>query len=203
MMPEAFVDWSTASRVYPGQVESGDRAVCAPFATGVLLGAVDGLGHGEEAAAVARAAVEILESHSAESVISLIRRCHSSLQKTRGAVMSLAAFSARNQTLTWIGVGNVEAVLLRADASANSRFETLLLRGGVVGYQLPTLEASVIPVSRGDTLVLVTDGVRSDFATSLGPGARPQQLADYILDHHGRKDDDALVLVANFLGPKP
>jgi len=169
----------------------------------VLLGAVDGLGHGEEAAAVARAAVEILESHRTESVISLIRRCHSALQGTRGAVMSLAAFSDRNQTLAWIGVGNVEAVLLRPDASANSRFETLLLRGGVVGYQLPTLEASVIPVSRGDTLVLVTDGVRSDFVASLTPGARAQQLADYILDYHGRKDDDALVLVANFLGPKP
>ncbi len=202
MTSPSLVDWCSASRVYPGQVESGDRPVYAPYATGVLLGVVDGLGHGEEAAAVARTAVETLERHRTEPVSSLVVRCHSALEGTRGVVMSLAAFSAREPTLSWIGVGNVEAVLLRADAAANPSFETLLLRGGVVGYQLPLLDAAIIPVSPGDTLILATDGVRSDFVSSLARGTPSRQLADLILDHHGREDDDALVLVARFLGWK-
>ena len=81
------------------------------------------------------------------------------------------------------------------------RRESLLLRGGVVGVHLPALFASIIPVVRGDTLILATDGVRNDFAEHLVPGGPAQQLADRIVANWGTRTDDTLVLVARYLGP--
>jgi hypothetical protein len=117
--------------------------------------------------------------------------------------MSLAAYLARDQALTWIGIGNVEGIFFRAESPAAPRYETLLLRGGVVGYELPPLESSVVKVSRGDALILATDGVKNDFVSSVTPGTPPQQMADDILTRHRRESDDALVLTARFLEPRP
>lgn len=193
-----LVDWAVASRTHPDQAESGDRHLVAPFASGVLLAAVDGLGHGSEAAAAACTAVTVLGAHRAEPVVDLVRHCHEALAATRGVVMSLASFDARGRTLSWIGVGNVEGIVLRADPTAGPSRQTLLLRGGVVGYQMPELHASLLRVAPGDTLVLATDGIRADFGLRLVPGDPPRQIADHILSEHGRTPDDALVLVARF-----
>lgn len=201
--PGPLLEWGVASRALAGEVESGDRHIVAPFEGGTLVGAVDGLGHGPEAAAAAEVAVDILEAAPQTSVIGLMRRCHEGLVSTRGVVMSLATFDARGSSMTWIGVGNVEGVLLRAGANATSGREMLLLRGGVVGYQLPQLAASEIPVWPGDTLIFATDGVGKEFSIGLRTGEPPQQLAQRILEAHGKGTDDALVVVARFVGPTP
>jgi negative regulator of sigma-B (phosphoserine phosphatase) len=112
--------------------------------------------------------------------------------------MSLAAFDARTSRMTWAGIGNVEGVLLRAGMPA--RRETITLRGGIVGYQFPALRATTLPLSPGDTLFLATDGIRDVFTEGLPSPAAPQQLADAILTRHSRGSDDALVLVARYLG---
>ncbi len=196
---KGLVEWGLASRAKEGEDSSGDRHVVAPFAGGMLLAALDGLGHGDEAAAASEVAARTLEAQPELSVLSLLRRCHEELLETRGVVMSLGSFNAHDSSLTWIGVGNVEGVLVRADETTPRR-ESLLLRGGVVGYQLPALYASVIPISAGDLLVFATDGVRSEFAAQLVRGERPQQLADRLLSQYGKGTDDALVLVAEFQG---
>src|SRR5881396_3494806 len=132
----------------------------ARFLDGPLAAVMDGLGHGPEAASAARQAAGILEASAGEPVIALVQRCHDGLRRTRGVVMSLASFTARDSSMAWIGVGNVETVLLRADPSASRRREAISRRGGVVGYQLPPLRATALPVSRGDTLIMATDGIR-------------------------------------------
>jgi len=194
------VEWGLAERCRPGGTESGDRHVVQPSAAGVLLAAVDGLGHGEQAAVAARLATAILEEHADEPVAALVERCHAALARTRGVVMTLASLSARDLTMSWLGVGNVAGVLARADAGGGAQQELLLLRGGVVGQKLPHLQPALLTTAAGDTLLLATDGVRSDFADSLAPGLSPQQLADRILARHGKDTDDALVLVARVHG---
>lgn len=196
-----LLEWAVAEMVLPGQVESGDRSLVAPTPDGTLVAVVDGLGHGREAAEAAKVAVRCLERNAGQPVISLVRSCHESLSATRGAVMSLVAFNARDETMTWIGVGTVEGLLLRAYATMSPRRESLLLRGGVVGVHLPALAASIIPVVRGDTLILATDGVRSDFSERLLPGGPAQHMADRIVADSGTRTDDTLVLVARYVGP--
>jgi serine phosphatase RsbU (regulator of sigma subunit) len=204
----ALIEHGIAQRAFPGESVSGDRAVVKPFPSGVLMAAVDGLGHGEPAAAAAAVAIDTLENHAEEEPQELVRRCHEALKRTRGVAMSLASIDARSGMMTWLGVGNVEGLLLRTASSPPTR-EALLMRGGVVGYQLPPLRISHLPFGLGDLLVFATDGIRSDFAAGL-PLADPllrhqdvQEIADRLLAHFGRMTDDALVLVARYAGNAP
>jgi len=57
-----------------------------------------------------------------------------------------------------------------------------------------------LPVSPGDTLILATDGVRGGYLDLVAVSDPPQQLADQLLAEYGRGTDDALVLVARYLG---
>jgi serine phosphatase RsbU (regulator of sigma subunit) len=117
--------------------------------------------------------------------------------------MNLAAFRPRAGVMSWISVGNVEGVLLRRDGKGGvtgARREYLLQRGGVVGYQVPALREATVPVNAGDVLIFATDGVRSGFVEGLAVDRAPEELAAGILEQFGRTTDDALVLVARYLG---
>jgi len=195
-----LVEYGVAKSILPGQGESGDRHLLRCGGDGILIAAIDGIGHGEEAAYAAEAAVAILKASPEEPVISLVERCHEGLRSTRGVVLSLASVDPKHGLMTWLGVGNVQAVLMRAGAQKGSVGEVLLLRGGVVGSQLPALQAAVLPIRKGDTLVFVTDGIRGEFVEGLSALESPQRAADKILKRHGRGDDDALVLVVRLTG---
>ena len=195
-----IIEWGNASLTLAGEVESGDKHVVKVFPHGALLAVMDGLGHGKEAAAAANLAARILQTADKESLISLLKRCHECLRSTRGVVISLAAFNAVEETMTWVGVGNVEGVLLRADRAVRPSHESLLLRGGMVGRRLPLVQAAIVPVMRGDTLIFATDGVRTEFAQHLLLDGGPQQIADRILAQYAKGTDDALVLVARYVG---
>jgi len=198
-----LIEWAVAEGTRAGQTESGDRYLAMTTPDGALVAVVDGLGHGAEAANAAKMAVGSLERHAHQQVIPLVKDCHHSLFGTRGAVLSVASFTARDQSMTWLGVGNVEGLLLRAQATSPRR-ASLLLRGGVVGVHLPALTAEIVPVTPGDTLILATDGVRSDFSHERLPQQHsPRLLADHIFARWGKRDDDALVLVVRYLGLAP
>lgn len=199
-MKASLIEWGVAALTLPGQAESGDRHVVQPFRGGLLVAVVDGLGHGDEAAAAARIAITALERHADHPVIPLLESCHEHLRSTRGAVLSLASFDGVEGTMTWLGVGNVEGQLVRADPDANPRHESLLLRGGVVGRQLPPLHPSIIAIMPGDTLIFATDGIGGEFARGVTASDPPQETADRILARYGKRTDDALVLVARYVG---
>lgn len=195
-----LVDWAVAQKAAPGQTVSGDLHLVQPHERGVLLAAVDGLGHGPEASLAATAAVEALGRQPGDSVHALTKRCHEALLHTRGVVMTLATFDAADRTITWCGVGNVEARLFRHDPGAASTPESALLRGGTVGSHLPVLYASVIPVNPGDVLILVSDGIRPEYEHDVPFKSPPQRIADQIMQKYFKGTDDALVLVARFEG---
>ena len=197
-----IVDWGVAALALAGEKRSGDEYIVKAWGKKFLAAVIDGLGHGEPAADVARIAAEFLIRHAADSddVVSLVRQCHESLLRTRGVVLSLALFDAMNNAMTWLGVGNVVGLLLRTDPQSNPASESLFLRGGVAGYQLPSLRPATIPVGRGDVLVLATDGIHSGFEREVGIEESPQQIADMIIRNYNRKTDDALVFVARYIG---
>ena len=183
----------------PGQDVSGDSHMIKSFKNGILIAVVDGLGHGYEAAAAAKIAIETLDTSADEQIIAMVRRCHEALKGTRGVVMSIAFLDLFYKKITWLGVGNIEGMLLRQDTNSVISHERLLLRGGVLGYQLPSLKEAVIPVIPGDTLIFVTDGIRSSFETCINLSEKPQQIADNIMAHFAKRTDDALVLVVRYI----
>jgi phosphoserine phosphatase RsbX len=198
--PRGIVDWAVATLALAGEHESGDLHVVAPFEGGALVAAIDGLGHGPEAAVAARNAARAMERNCTKPVTELLERCHEGLRGTRGAVITLASFDASANKMTWAGVGNIEGTLLRADPGEGRARESVMLVGGVPGHQLPAVRPNELAVSPGDTLVLATDGVRGGYLDLVDIGDPPQQLADQLLSEYGKSTDDALVLVARYLG---
>jgi negative regulator of sigma-B (phosphoserine phosphatase) len=190
-----------AGLAHAGEDRSGDRAVFAPFTGGGLVAVIDGLGHGDPAADAAEAASGILQAHSELPPQDLLERCHEELRRTRGAVMTLAWFDLDDHSMRWTGVGNVEARLVRAGDDLGARFDSPVVLGGVVGYNLPQVRVGTVPLEPGDAVVLATDGVAGDYSASLESGVPAQALADRILERHGKGTDDALAVVVRYLGP--
>ena len=198
-----YLEIGVASAALVGQPMSGDLHLIAPRGEGSLLAVLDGLGHGPEAAAAAAKAAATLTRHATESVIALVRAAHQDLIGSRGVALSVAAINVAEDTLAWLAIGNVEGMLLRADPAARPVREAIVMRGGVVGYELPSLQAAVHSLSKGDVVVFATDGIEASFTQRLDPTLPPQRLAEQVLADFGKGTDDALVLVARYLGKTP
>jgi negative regulator of sigma-B (phosphoserine phosphatase) len=190
-----------AGLAHEGEGRSGDVAVFAPSRRGGVVAVIDGLGHGDPAADAAEAAAEILRAEVERPPQELLQRCHDQLRRTRGAVMTLAWFDLEERSMTWTGVGNVEARFVRAGDSGDARHASPVVLGGVVGFNLPHVRLGTIPLEPGDAVVLATDGVRADFSASLVSGVGAQELAERVLENHGKGTDDALAAVVRYLGP--
>jgi negative regulator of sigma-B (phosphoserine phosphatase) len=195
-----FVEFGVANFSLPGEGTSGDCHVLCGRPGGLLVAAIDGIGHGEEAADAAKTAASIISNGADEPIISLVEECHNVLRSTRGVVLSVASIDLTHGMMTWLGVGNVVGALARVVPRGSNFPEMLLLRGGVVGAKLPALQAAVLPVSEGDTLFLATDGVKGHFVETVSARENPQRAADRILQKFHTATDDALVLVVRLAG---
>ncbi len=196
----SLMDYGAAGHALDGGVESGDLYLVQPFEGGILVAVADGLGHGPGAAHAAQAAIEVLAARPSEPPARLVEACHHALRYTRGAVLSLATIDAATERMTWLGVGNVEALLLRMDKAGIRAREAIVQQAGIVGQNCPTLRPATFAVQPGDLLLLATDGIGGGFDRAVRPGIAPQQLADCILSDYGRATDDALILVARWNG---
>jgi phosphoserine phosphatase RsbX len=196
-MSAPTIEWGCSTRPIPGEDVCGDRAVVNRQGRVAIAAAVDGLGHGPEAAVAAERAVDALADGPDDDLVDLVARCHEALRPTRGAAMSVA--SVDGEVATWVGVGNVEGRIVRA-ARGRADDESLLLAAGVLGHELPPLRPASVRLARGDLLLLATDGIAPNFADGLDTGGSCEAIAARILEGHSRPRDDALVLVARYLG---
>lgn len=197
------IEWGIATRCRLGEAMSGDLAVVSRLPQGALVAGIDGVGHGSEAARAARTAAAAIRETPDHDLVRLVQRCHSALRGTRGAAISLAFISTSGSRMTWLGVGNVEGRVLSGDPAATRPKSSLALGRGVLGHELPAMQAAAITMRPGDVLLLATDGVDPRFADSLELSGSSQTISDRILSDHWRPSDDALVIVVRYLGVRP
>ena len=195
--PRCTLEWAVATTPLAGQPISGDLHVIRPSAQGVVIAAIDGLGHGPDAARAARVAAATLEQYADASPGAMLRACHRSLVGRRGAVMSIASIDEKEAVMTWTGIGDVAGVLTVAGGASARDTTMLVTRAGILGAgPEPTPYEQLEPFGPGSTLVLATDGVDPAFGAVLPAAEDPQALADDLLRRFGKSTDDALVLVA-------
>jgi negative regulator of sigma-B (phosphoserine phosphatase) len=195
--PEAL-ERGVAGAPLEGHDRSGDLAVFVPTERGGLACVIDGLGHGDPAADASETAAEVVRAHADSPVHALLDAAHRALQQTRGVVMTLASFDLERSELSWTGVGNVEARLVRAGDGPGARFDSPLVFAGVLGYNLPRVKPHTVPFAPGDAVVFVTDGIEPDFSGVLTGDVPAQDLADRVYARHGRGTDDALAVVVRY-----
>jgi len=158
-----------------------------------ILCVVDGLGHGEQAEMVAKAAVDFVARHLSEALLDIFAGCSRALRDTRGVAMGIAVIDEEARTLTYAGVGNTRARILGA--------RTIILNStyGIVGAGYKTLSPETVHLAPGSLVILFTDGVAeamdlSGYDETLR--ANPQWLAERIIQDWRRETDDAAMLVA-------
>lgn len=202
MADSSFLDWAVASRPMTGESLSGDIATVQTTSTRCILAVIDGLGHGPEAAAAAAAAARVVERNRAEPLEALLLLSHEHLAESRGVAATLAIIDGETGRMDWLGVGNVNGVVLRADETARPRTSGVFLCRGVLGYLLPKLHVPApLQLEHGDHIVIATDGIRGDLTAALRPELPVDRLAETVLADQATSEDDALVFVARYRGP--
>lgn len=201
-MTEAYqpLEWAIAALPLRGETVSGDVALVERTQHDYLLAAIDGLGHGPEAASAADKARQTIIDNCAEPLDALLVLCHEALAKTRGAAVTLARIHAEQARLSWLGVGNVEALLFRSSSEGTKAIDSPILSGGIVGYQLPRLTVRSAHLQRGDLVIMATDGITRTFTQSIRPSEGIVTIAAGILHSYNKGSDDALVMVTRFRG---
>ena len=182
------IEAAFATLPLPGQSESGDLCLIKRVGKGTLIAVVDGLGHGEDAASAAHAAVGALARYSRGPLPATpenIRR-------------GLAYLDRQAATMAWLGVGNVGGMVLRADRGNRPSRITLVPNAGFIGAEQAHPMTRSVPLALGDTVILFSDGISDGFAESLVLSNTPQEIADFVITRHVKGNDDALVLVARY-----
>lgn len=189
-----MIEFGIVERPCRGETVSGDAFFVRERDGKTLLGVVDGLGHSQGAALVARKAIHYLEVQHREGLMEIIQGCHQALKRTRGVAMALALVDHAVSTLTYAGVGNT---CIRVVAGATSI--SLVSTSGIVGGNLPRLREERTAIRPGDLVIMHSDGVSARFSLADYPGLvrkEPQQIAAAIVQDFARRHDDAVLLVA-------
>ena len=185
------ITWGAVCRAKQGQSISGDVYVVRENAEGqALISIIDGLGGGIEAERAARLAAQLLEQYPDYPLQDLIRRSHTALHSTRGAVIGILRLEQESSHATYIGVGNIGVqVYSRQPIKPISK-------NGILGFRLPTLLELRYVYDPGDVFVLYSDGVSSSFAqdSKIDIKQPPQRMAEQILETYGKYTDDATVI---------
>jgi phosphoserine phosphatase RsbX len=196
------IEWAAKARPRPGEQVCGDRSIAVDVnGTGALIGVLDGLGHGTEAATAALCGVKVLNGARAAPLDVLIQRCHHALSGTRGVAMTLVHIDFRTDTLRWFGIGNVTANLVAKHPGGVEVRSSARLAGGIVGYRIPeAIAPQEVSIRPGDLLVIASDGIDENHLDNIDFAAPALMIAQQILRSHSKESDDALVLTARHRG---
>lgn len=185
------ITWGAVCRAKQGQSISGDVYVVQEYAEGqALISIIDGLGGGIEAERAARLAAQLLEQYPDLPLQELIRRSHTALHSTRGAVIGILRLEQASSHATYVGIGNI-GVQVYSRQSIKP-----ISKNGILGFRMPSLLELRYVYDPGDIFVLYSDGVSSSFAqdNKIDIKQSPQRMAEQILVTYGKYTDDATVV---------
>jgi len=165
-----------------------------------ILCVVDGLGHGAHAEKAAQAAIDHVASQLTRPLPEIFAGCDAALRHTRGAAMGLAVVDPVGKTVTYAGIGNTRALVVREPSRKLFEKETAQFVSdyGIVGGGYKKLNPETLPLGPGDLLILLTDGLTESVKMAGYDEALRcdvKRLAEAILQDWCRGADDAAVLV--------
>jgi anti-sigma regulatory factor (Ser/Thr protein kinase) len=158
----------------------------------VVVFVADGLGHGPEAAAAARLAIQTVEKNAQRAAPEIMDAVHGALRPTRGAAAAVALLQPESELLTYCGIGNI-AGSVRGKGAARS----MVSHNGILGHQLRKIQEFQYPFPKGSLLIMHSDGLGTHWDLAAYPGIEgrhPSLLAAALYRDHNRGRDDVTVL---------
>jgi anti-sigma regulatory factor (Ser/Thr protein kinase) len=192
------LDIGVATRSKPGLDLNGDDFVIRRWDETVLVGVIDGLGHGEPANRAAKAARRYIDSHYDLPLEQIFNGTGIACRATRGCVMALARFDWGNDQLEFASVGNIEVRVL-----GHGGPYSFCIRRGIVGLNAPEAKVTRHPWARDNLLVLHSDGLPTRWRWEDFPDLTRKpasQIAQCLLHTLAKALDDATVLVVKGTG---
>lgn len=178
-----------------GETASGDAWSSQISAANVhLILVADGLGHGEQAAAASQEAVRIFEANVDRSPVEIVELMHIALRSTRGAVVGIAAVNLTDQTVNYVGVGNIAGGLY-----GNQQHKNFVSYNGTIGHEVRKIQAFPSDWIPNGLLILHSDGLGSQWRLDRYPGLQyqhPSLIAGILYRDFNRGRDDVTIVVA-------
>ena len=181
-----------ASRPVSGKY-NGDMYMIKEFDHRVLVSVIDGLGHGKRAAVASSRCIKSLGKNYKEGLTEILKHCDNDIRKTSGVVMGIISIDLELSTISYAGVGNISARLVGKNSTH------FISRDGIVGYRFPKIKEYTYSYTKGDTILMHSDGISSKVVEYPSLKIRTQDVeetANEILRLYGRENDDATVVVA-------
>ncbi|MBP7146926.1 MAG: SpoIIE family protein phosphatase [Acidobacteria bacterium] len=188
------VDLGAVCVALRGEQVSGDAWAEQVQGPRLRLALVDGLGHGADAAAAARAAIETFRAQGGRSPAEIVERMHEALRATRGAAAAVAELDANAREVRYAGVGNTVGVISDGEWTRN-----MVSMNGTLGHAIRRVTEYSYPWPQGALVVLHSDGIGRGWQIGryAGLAAKPAALiAGVLYRDFARGRDDASVLVA-------
>lgn len=175
-----------------GEFASGDRWQFLPTASGWSAAMIDGLGHGDAAAAASEI---VAAAHAAfpDAPARALGAAHERSRAGRGAAASLVTYDAGARSLVHAGVGNVAVSVLGLEGGRG-----LASQNGTLGGICPTVREQRVEAPPRTLVVMHSDGLSARWSLKDYPGLRarhPQVIAGVLFRDAHRVRDDASVLV--------
>ncbi len=187
-----MLDLGTVSRTMPGECACGDAFLIDRMDHSLLVGVVDGLGHGEQAAEAAHAFTESVGQRPRASLESLMLAAHADIAGTRGAAAALLRINTPRGMIEFTGVGNIH---LHAISDVPIR---PICVPGIVGHRLRKVRPFEFPLPSACLLAMCSDGIETRFELADYAELPSQEIADAILAEHGKNHDDATCVIIRF-----
>ena len=178
---------------YPGEQVCGDAWAYHDSPERMLTMIVDGLGHGWAAAEAAQEAIATFHARIQCTPGEILSYMHDALRKTRGAVAGIAEIRPKQRMVTFVGIGNITAVLLSPVKS-----QSLMSHNGTLGSIASRIQAFHFEWKPDSLLILHSDGLQTrwDLSNYAGLLSRhPAIIGALLLRDFRRQRDDASVVV--------
>ena len=187
------LDIGVASRPCAGYLQNGDASIILRDGACVLVGVIDGLGHGKFAAKASGSAKNYVTRHAHFGLREIFTGTSRICRGTRGVAMTLARIDWKRRSMELAGTGNVEVRF-----PAGSPQGSFVPRRGIIGVESPPVAPVTITWGGELTMIMISDGISSSWSSPdrmLLSAPSAQTIAAHILSFHSRTNDDATVLV--------
>jgi anti-sigma regulatory factor (Ser/Thr protein kinase) len=191
---DSRIEVGALSLPYPGEIACGDAWQVEETPMTCSIAVIDGLGHGIEAGAAARAAVRTVEANSRRPLQQVVELAHLALKPTRGAAMAIAEISLDSGRIDFVGVGNI----VGATASAVA-LKRMVSFDGTVGHEVRKIQGFEYSLGPDQVLIMHSDGLKSHWKLEQYPGLLtrdPFLIAGVLYRDYDKGLDDVTVVVA-------
>lgn len=188
------LNYGVLSRPKLSEHVNGDSFLSMHVRNGLLVGVIDGVGHGVHANQAATTARHYIEKHGDSALLDIFRGVERACLATRGVVMALVLFDWRQNLFQFASVGNIEIKLFNGGRE-KPRF---ILRRGIVGKNAPLPVVTENPWQSGDMLALHSDGISTQWQWGdfIQYSEHPAQvIAEHIFHASLKKNDDATLVI--------